>query len=211
MYVPESSIAPDASQGPTSTGAKVHGWRLMATGAGASALTIDGQKPANEAPTATATAMERVLICPLPKSGDRRADLALIQTTCQRRFSTGGEVRAHAPLPNPLPCRERGLLVRGGASFHCGLGCRQACDGDSERAARYVVEPDAVAEMDRVGVAAMLAADPHFQLRPGFAPLAHGQLHQPAHALLVDRLEWIARKDLALEVADDEVALGVVA
>src|SRR6266849_358901 len=118
--------------------------------------------------------------------------------------------QAHAPLPNPLPFGERGS-VRGGAGFHGGLGCCQARDRDPERAARNVVEPDAVAEVDRIRVAAVLAADPHLQLRPRLAALAHGQLHEPADTLFVNRLERVARKDLALEVADDEVALGVVA
>ena len=57
----------------------------------------------------------------------------------------------------------------------------------------------------------MLAADPDLQIRPRLAPLPHRQLHQPADPVLVDGLERISRQDLLLQVADDEVPLGVVA
>src|SRR5579872_1793412 len=102
-------------------------------------------------------------------------------------------------------------LLRAGALSDRGLRGRQASHGNPKRAARHVVQAELVAEMDRVRVTTMLAAYADLQVRPRLAPFRHGHRHQPADAVLVDRFEWIAREDLALEVADDEVALRVVA
>ena len=66
-------------------------------------------------------------------------------------------------------------------------------------------------QVDRLGVAAVLAADPDLHLRPRLAAFGDRDRHQPAHAVLVDGLEWVARQDLLLEVPDDEMPFGVVA
>ena len=65
--------------------------------------------------------------------------------------------------------------------------------------------------MDRVGVAAMLAADPNFHVRPGLAPFADSHCHEPANTVHVDGFEGVSLQDPAFEIAHDEVALGVVA
>src|SRR5438552_3227853 len=92
-----------------------------------------------------------------------------------------------------------------------GLRRRQSRHRDAERAARHVVEPELVTQMDRVWVAPMLAADPDLHALARLAPLVHGDAHQSPHALLVDGLERVARQDLLLQVADDEGPRGVVA
>src|SRR3712207_8393044 len=79
------------------------------------------------------------------------------------------------------------------------------------RAARYVVDARVVEELDRVGVAAVLAADAELDVVLGLAtePRAHAQ--HLAHARLVDRLEWRAVEDLAVDVLREDLALDVVA
>src|SRR3979409_653164 len=79
---------------------------------------------------------------------------------------------------------------------------RQTSYRHAERAARHVVQTQLVAQVDGVRVAAVLAADADLQLRPRLAAFAHRHRHQPAHPVLVDGLEWVARQDLALEVLD---------
>src|SRR5207253_4744529 len=91
------------------------------------------------------------------------------------------------------------------------LGGRESRYRDAEWAARDVVEPQLVTQVDGVRVTAVLAADPDLHSLAGLATLFDRDPHQPAHAFLVDRLERVARQDLLLQVADDESALGVVA
>ena len=72
------------------------------------------------------------------------------------------------------------LLVPFGARQR-GLGRRQAGDRHPERRAAHVVQPDLVAERDRLGIAAVLAADAKLDVRsrraPGwFLPVAGGLL-----------------------------------
>src|SRR5260370_4327106 len=105
----------------------------------------------------------------------------------------------------------RGNYLGALADSEGGLRCRQTRDRHSEWTARDVVQAELVTEMDRVRVTAMLAADPHLEVLPGLSALGDGNRHQPPHAVLVDRLEGVARQDLALDVADDEVPLCVVA
>ena len=68
-----------------------------------------------------------------------------------------------------------------------------------------------MADLDRVRVAAVLAADADLELRPGLPALLDGDAHQARHTALVDCLEGVAGQDLLLQVAADELALGVVA
>jgi hypothetical protein len=50
-----------------------------------------------------------------------------------------------------------------------------------------------VAELDGGGVAAVLAADAYFEVWAGLAALFYGYLHETAHALPVEHLEWVLR------------------
>src|SRR3954451_900590 len=88
----------------------------------------------------------------------------------------------------PLEFRRRSLAERS-------LGRGEAGDRHAERAARDVVQPDLVAQLDRVRVAALFAADAELDLRPRLAALLDGELHQPADAVRVHRLERVARDD----------------
>ena len=72
-YVPESLIAPDASQTPTSGGgAKLQGWAEITTSDGASAVTGHGNMTAAEAAIITAAAIDLALTIPSPGTTDRR-------------------------------------------------------------------------------------------------------------------------------------------
>ena len=46
-----------------------------------------------------------------------------------------------------------------------------------------------------VGIATVLAADAHFQVRAGLAAIVDGHLHQLAHAFAVEGLERVLRQD----------------
>src|SRR5208282_4795244 len=83
-------------------------------------------------------------------------------------------------------------------------------DRHAERRARHVVEIDLVAEGDRSGIAAVLAADADLQLGTDFPPALDADAHQFADALLIDRHERVAGQDAARGV-DAEEARRVVA
>src|SRR4029079_1412837 len=85
------------------------------------------------------------------------------------------------------------------------LGARS--DGAAIRRARHVVQPGALEEVDRVGIAAVLAADP--QLQPGrdLASEPPGHLHELSDTRRVERLERRAVEDLAIDVARQDLAL----
>src|SRR5579875_2727691 len=97
------------------------------------------------------------------------------------------------------------------AALQRGLRGGQARHGDAEGRAGDVVQPKLVAELHGAGLAAVLAADAHLETRPRLAPADHGLAHQRAHALAVYHLEGVVGQDLALDVAQQELALGVVA
>ena len=67
-----------------------------------------------------------------------------------------------------------------------------------------------MAERHRAGLAAVLAADAHLQVLLHAAPALDRDPHQVADALLVDNLERVPLEDARLEVAREELALGVV-
>ena len=64
-------------------------------------------------------------------------------------------------------------------------------DGDSERRRADVVQPHLVEEMDRRGVAAVLAADAELEVLARLPPSLDADAHQIADALHVDRGEGI--------------------
>src|SRR5512133_1377649 len=99
--------------------------------------------------------------------------------------------------------------ARSGADGRLGSG--DTGDGHAVGAARHVVDAGVVEEVDRVGVAPVLAADAERDVGLGLAaqPGAHAQ-HLP-HARGVDRLERRAVEDLQVDVAGEDLALDVVA
>jgi hypothetical protein len=68
-----------------------------------------------------------------------------------------------------------------------------------------------VAELHRIGFAAVFAADADFQVRPGRPALLDRDLHQAAEAFPVNRLERIAGRDVVLLIVADERAVIVAA
>src|SRR3954469_8245619 len=73
-----------------------------------------------------------------------------------------------------------------------------------------VVETERVAERDRVGLAAVLAADAQLDaLLRAAAPLDR-DAHQVADAALIDGLERVSLQHAVLEVAGEELSLGVI-
>ncbi len=84
-------------------------------------------------------------------------------------------------------------------------------DGDPVGGAGDVVEADFSAESDRGRVAAMLAADAHFQVGAHAPTLLNRHLDQLAHAVTVQCLEWVLRQNLVLHVLEQEFAFRVIA
>src|SRR5512134_2641462 len=103
-----------------------------------------------------------------------------MSTPVQARIS-----RASADLPGILDLR---------------LGRRQPRDGDHERRARHVRHPDAMAELHRRGLPAVLPADADLEAR-GRPPAAlDADPDQLAHPFLVQHGEGVVGQDLLLEV-----------
>src|SRR5262249_50680285 len=76
------------------------------------------------------------------------------------------------------------------------LGGREARDRDAVRRRAYVVEPHIVEEVDRRGVAAVLAADAELQVLACLAPALDADADDVADAGDVDRRERILLEDL---------------
>src|SRR5207253_7957145 len=70
--------------------------------------------------------------------------------------------------------------------------------------------PEAVAERDRVGLAAVLAADAELDSFLGASAPLDRDPHQVADAALVERLERVPIEHAVIEVARQELPLGVV-
>src|SRR5581483_6201351 len=121
-----------------------------------------------------------------PDRGARRSFAARGSPGAARR---SGVTRRNTPAPFRDPRRL-------GSRSERGLRRREAGDCDAERRAGDVVEAEAVADADRRGVAAVLAADADLEAAPRAAALLHGDLHQAADADRIERLERVARVDL---------------
>src|SRR5688500_1962642 len=116
---------------------------------------------------------------------ERRTDLLLLRLPVARRAA--------------LAFLDRGM--RGG----------QSGDGDAEGGAADVVEADRVAELDRLRVAAVFAADAALEVRVRLAAELHAHADQLADAAEVDRLERVALEQLLLDVLGEEDARVVAA
>src|SRR3954468_24740450 len=66
-------------------------------------------------------------------------------------------------------------------------------------------------EVDRLGIAAVLAADADLEVRPRLAALVGRDLDQPPDAFRVERLERADAEDAEIDVTAEERALDVVA
>src|SRR5262249_16543658 len=85
-----------------------------------------------------------------------------------------------------------------------GLRRGEPRDRHPERRARHVIEPDLVAEGDRSGVAAVLAADADLELRPRRAPTLDPDPDELGDALAVDGDERIGCKNSARHIGAEK-------
>src|SRR5690606_6040594 len=88
---------------------------------------------------------------------------------------------------------------------------RQAGDGHPEGRAADVIKAVSMAQVDRGGVAAVLAADADFEVGTYRAPEPCAGLDELADAHLVDGREGVLLYDALLEVVHQEALLGVIA
>src|ERR1022692_4130981 len=113
---------------------------------------------------------------------------------CTRRTGVREERRAPGRSAVSLhPCQPR-------------MRRRHARGGDAERRAGDVIESQLLAEGDGVGVAAVLATDADAQGWTYGTALVDGKLHEPSDPVSIEGLEGIARQDLLLHVAQEELA-----
>ena len=105
-----------------------------------------------------------------------------------------------------MPC-DRNVKLPGVGNG--GLGSGQTRDGHAEGGTGHIVQPGLVAEHDRGGVAAVLAADAKVKGGVRGAAPAGGVGNQSAYAMLVQTGEGIALEDLLLIVGIQELA-GIV-
>ena len=98
-----------------------------------------------------------------------------------------------------------------GLAFQGLLSGGEFRDRDAEGAAADVVEAELVAEHDGRGFAAVFAADAELELGAGGPAVFAGDLHQAAHAGLVDLLERVIADDVVFAIQRDERPVVVAA
>src|ERR1700722_12361121 len=89
------------------------------------------------------------------------------------------------------------------------LSGREAGDRHAKRAARYIIQPDLLAERDRGGVAAMLTTNTELQRVLGLPTLCRRDADHLADALYVDRDKRVLRQNPSLNVLRQELA-GII-
>src|SRR5208283_3616377 len=80
-----------------------------------------------------------------------------------------------------------------------------------ERGTTYVGETELVAELHRVRVATVFAADAQFDARAALVALLDRDLHELAHAGLIDRGKRVGFADFQLRIRREEAARVVAA
>src|SRR5665647_2539862 len=147
-------------------------------------------------------------------ASSRRASARASRTRASRTRSPRPSASVAAISPPSLATRRPRLLLEleFAALFDGRLGRGEPRHRDAERRAAHVVHAGAVAELDALGIAAVLAADADLEARPGAATPLDAHLHELADALLVEGRERVGRPDLLLlgDVEREELA-GVVA
>src|ERR1035437_7779165 len=89
--------------------------------------------------------------------------------------------------------------------LECRLRSCQPGGQQPEGRAGYIVEPDLVAELEGLWIAAMLATDANLEVGSGVASLGRRHLHQQAGASLVKGGEGILFEDSGLDICRKEV------
>src|SRR5262245_4598397 len=100
--------------------------------------------------------------------------------------------------------------VRGTLLGERGLGRSQPRQGHAVRGTAHVVKAEAVAEGDRLRLASVLSADAELELVLRRAAPLGCDPHQLPNPALVEGLEWVSFEHAVLEIAGEELALGVV-
>src|SRR5665647_2110090 len=158
--------------------------------------------------------MSSVTVGSAATASSRRASGRASRTRASRTRSPRPSASVAAISPPSLATRRPRLLLEleFAALFDGCLRRGKPCHRDAERRAAHVVHAGAVAELDALGIAAVLAADAHLEVGPGAAAPLDAHLHELADALLVEGRERVGRPDLLLlgDVEREELA-GVVA
>ena len=81
---------------------------------------------------------------------------------------------------------------------------------DPEGGAAYIVEAQAMAESNRLGISTVFAADSDFQLWTDAAAFFNRHFHELSDPFLIKALERILREDALVNVSDEEAGFGVV-
>src|SRR5439155_13300158 len=97
------------------------------------------------------------------------------------------------------PLAAGGYVLRGAGLGERGLRRGEARERNAVRRAADVVQPEVVAEDDRLRLAPVLAADAELQRLLDAAAALDRDAHQISDAALVERLERIALEDVVLE------------
>ena len=82
-----------------------------------------------------------------------------------------------------------------------GVGCGEACDGNSIGGAAHIVQACFVAEENGIRVPALFAADTDLKVCPALPTMFHGVADQKSHPFLVNGLERIMPENMLLNVS----------
>ena len=99
----------------------------------------------------------------------------------------------------------KGLL----SSLDGSLSSSEACDRNSEWRARYIVETDMVAELNRCRITTVLTADTALEAFACTATFLDSVVYELTYRLLVESLEWVSIEDLVAEVVTHECSYVV--
>src|SRR2546423_13412928 len=130
-----------------------------------------------------------------------RPAAATAAINAKRRMDTPSTI-LHNPPTRLSDCRPR--PVNHPLLLERRLRRREPGNRDAERRARHVVHPHMVTELDRGGLTAVLAADPHLQVVAAAPAQPHGELDQLAATVLVEHLEGIVLEQAGLHVETRE-------
>ena len=95
--------------------------------------------------------------------------------------------------------------------FHCCLRGREPSDRHPVGRARHVVEADPLAELDRRGIATVLAANAELDVGPCLAAAIHGDRDELPDPVDIDRDEGIDIEDALMLVVREEIRRIVAA
>src|SRR4051794_8451899 len=154
---------------------------------------------------------ESLRICTCTASGSSTA--CSCWYSCSHWRTSSSDAARHRPRPSMSSSylATGGHVIRARAFFERRLRRREPCERDAVGRAAHIVEAEAVAERDRLRLAAVLAADADLDVGLRGAPALDADPHQVADAAFVDRLERIRLEDAVLHVEGQELPFCIVA